>query len=82
MVLVGDLGFSTLWIATSITLFIVVGAYAGIFFAPAVRRQLAAATGDAPAAEYTAAARRTTLTGTITMVLVGAIVFMMVMKPT
>ena len=79
MVLVGDLGFSTFWIATAIGLYVAMGAFAGIFFSPALRRQTAVAAGAD--GDYAAAARRTTTTGIVTMLLIGAIVFLMVMKP-
>ena len=82
MVLIGDLGFSTFWIATAIGLYVVMGAFAGIFFSPALRRQTALAGGAGGAeGDYAAAARRTTTTGVVTMLLIGAIVFLMVMKP-
>lgn len=79
MVLVGDLGFSTFWIAAAIVLYVAMGAFAGIFFSPALRRQTELAAGTA--GDYGAAARRTTTTGLITMSLIAAIVFLMVMKP-
>ena len=82
MVLVGDLGFSTLWIATAIALFIAVGAIAGIFFSPSLRRQVALAQEGGTATEdYAAVARRTMTTGTITMLMVAAIITLMVTKP-
>lgn len=83
MVLMGDLGFTVFWIATAIGLYIAMGAFAGIFFSPALRRQLElAASGDARSPQYAAAARRTTRTGLITMLLIVAIVMLMVLKPT
>lgn len=39
MVLDGDIGFTTFWIALAIGLYIFMGAFAGIFFWPALRRQ-------------------------------------------
>lgn len=82
MVLVGDLGFSTGWIAAAIVLYIVMGAFAGIVFSPALRRQLEmAVSGDSGSPGYAAAARRTMTTGTITMVMIVAIVILMVVKP-
>ena len=83
MVLDGDLGFTTFWIAAGIVLYVAMGAFAGIFFSPALRRQVALAErGPVEEAAYEQAARRTTLTGIITMVIIAAIVYMMVMKPT
>jgi hypothetical protein len=38
MVLDGDIGFTTFWVALAIGLYIFMGAFAGIFFAPALRR--------------------------------------------
>lgn len=82
MVLLGDLGFSTFWIAVSIALFVALGAFAGGFFTPALKRQLALAQApDADPGEYRAAARRTVLTGAVTLVLVVLIVALMVLKP-
>lgn len=82
MVLIGDLGFSTFWIATSIGLYVAMGAFAGVFFSPALRRQVQMAQSDGhSSAEYAAAAKRTNVTGAITMVLIAAIIYLMVMKP-
>lgn len=82
MVLVGDLGFTRLWIALAIGLYIAMGAFAGIAFSPSLRRQLDLATsGDAGSPQYAAAAQRTTSTGLITMLLILAIVVLMVFKP-
>jgi uncharacterized membrane protein len=82
MVLVGDLGFSTFWIATAIGLYIALAVFAGVFFAPALRRQIALAEAEGPQTNaYGEAARRTTLTGGITMLLIAAILYLMVIKP-
>jgi uncharacterized membrane protein len=82
MVLVGDLGFSTFWIAAAIVLYIALGAFAGVFFSPALRRQMELAQSGGPrTAAYRQASQRTTLTGGITMVLVALIVYLMVLKP-
>lgn len=83
MVLVGDLSFSTLWIATAIVLYVFLGAFAGILFAPALRRQTEALRVGGPgSADYAAAARRTMVLGAITMVPIAGILYLMVMKPT
>jgi uncharacterized membrane protein len=82
MVLVGDLGFSTLWIATAIGLYVAMAVFAGIFFSPSLRKQLQLAQTDGPqSTAYTEASRRTTLTGGITMALIAAILYLMVIKP-
>jgi uncharacterized membrane protein len=83
LVLVGDLGFTTFWILAAIGLYILVGVFAGVFFAPSLRRQteLVGAEG-AGAGAYEAAARRTRATGLLTMLPVAGILYLMVMKPT
>jgi uncharacterized membrane protein len=82
MVLDGNLGFTTFWIAAGIVLYVAMGAFAGVFFSPALRRQVELAeAGPVDEGAYEQAARRTTVTGIITMVIIGAIVYMMVMKP-
>ena len=82
MVLDRDLGFTTFWILGAIVLYAVVGICAGVLFAPSLRRQTELAVTAADPAAYEAAARRTTVTGLITMVPVAAILYLMVMKPT
>jgi len=83
MVLDADLGFTTFWIAAGIVLYVTMAAFAGIFFSPALRRQVALAeAGPVDEAAYEQAAQRTTVTGIITMVIIAVIVYMMVMKPT
>ena len=64
MVLDGHIGFTTFWVAMAIGLYVALGVVAGIFFSPALRRQvvLAETAGTSPA-EYDAAARRTIITG-------------------
>jgi len=77
------LGFTTFWIAAGIILYVTMGVFAGIFFAPALRRQVALAeAGPVDEAVYEQAARRTTITGIITVAIIVVIVYMMVMKPT
>lgn len=81
MVLISDgLGFTTFWIAVAIGLYILVGVLAGAFFAPSLRRQTALA-DEAGSPAYEAAARRTRTTGILTMLPVGGILYLMVMKP-
>jgi uncharacterized membrane protein len=83
MVLDGSLGFTTFWIAAGIVLYVTMAAFAGIFFSAALRRQVALAeAGPVDEAAYEQAARRTTVTGIITMVIIAAILYRMEMKPT
>ncbi len=81
MVLDGDLGFSTFWIGVAIGLYVVMAAFAGLFFSPSLRRQLALAKDRSSDEVYERAARRTAVTGTVTVALVAVIVYLMVMKP-
>jgi len=82
MVLVGDLGFTTFWIAVAIGLYVLVGVFAGALFVPALRKLTAIVDGEGPqAAGYAAAARRTTSMGILTMLPVAAILYLMVLKP-
>jgi len=83
MVLIGDLGFTTFWIAVAIGLYVLVGVFAGALFVPALRNLTAIVEGEGPAAAgYAAAARRTASRGMLTMLPVAGIVYLMVMKPT
>jgi uncharacterized membrane protein len=81
MVLEAELGF-TFWIITAIILYVAMGLIAGILFSPSLRRQVEIATRGAEPSVYAQAARRTTVTGVITMVPIAAILYLMVMKPT
>jgi uncharacterized membrane protein len=81
MVLDGDLGFTTFWIATAIGLYVALGFIAGAWFGPALRRQAELASAGADPVEYGAAARRTMISGSVTMVPIAAILYLMVMKP-
>jgi uncharacterized membrane protein len=83
MVLDAELGFTTFWIAAAIILYVTMGVFAAIFFSPALRRQVSLAeAGPVDEAAYEQAARRTTVTGIITVAIILVIVYMMVMKPT
>ena len=83
MVLVEDLGFGTLWISLGMGLYVVLVLVAMFGYSPALRRQLALASGgDTGSGEYAAASRRATVLGVLSSVLVIAIVFVMVTKPT
>jgi uncharacterized membrane protein len=81
MVLVGDLEFDTFWIATAIVLYIAMAAFAGLFFTPSLKRQIAAAASGEPEGVYRAAARRTTATGLMTMAFIAVILYLMVIQP-
>ena len=82
MVLDADLGFSTFWIATAIVLYVALAVLAGALFSPSLRRQVELATAGAEPTVYDQAAKRTTLTGIITMLPIAAILYLMVIKPT
>ena len=83
MLLVGDIPFTTFWVGLAIGLYVFMGAFAGIFFSPSLRRQIDLVQQEGPgSADYAAAVRRTTVTGAITMVPIAAILCLMVIKPT
>lgn len=83
MVIIGDLGFTTFWIAVAIGLYVLVGALAGALFVPALRRLTAIVEEEGPAsAAYEPAARDTFIRGGITMLPVAGILYLMVLKPT
>ncbi len=82
LVLVGDLEFDALWISAAMGLYVVMVLVATIGYSPALRRQLALASGgDTGSAEFAAVSRRATVLGIATSVLVVTIVFLMVTKP-
>ncbi|HEU4572203.1 MAG TPA: DUF2269 family protein [Candidatus Limnocylindrales bacterium] len=81
MVLGGLYSFETRWLATAIVLYVAVAVVGITLYAPAIRRQLAAAQADPTSAEYEAAARRSALLGVVTVAIVLVIVFLMVVKP-
>ena len=83
MVLIGDIGFTTFWIAVAIGLYVLLGVLGGALFAPAVRRQAALAETEGPEASgYEEAAQRTRTMGILTMLPVAGILYLMVLKPT
>jgi hypothetical protein len=82
MVLDGHIGFTTFWVMAAIVLYVLVGLFGALLFAPSLRRQTDLAAAGTDAAAYGAAARRTTMTGLLTMVPVAVILYLMVMKPT
>jgi uncharacterized membrane protein len=82
MVLNGHIGFTTFWVWAAIVMYALVGLSAALLFAPSLRRQTDLAVAGTDPAVYEAAARRTTMTGLLTMVPVAVILYLMVMKPT
>ena len=83
MVLVGDLSFSTLWISASLGLYVVMALIAILFFTPTLRKQIASVeAGDQRSEAHAALAKRSGMVGGILALLVIAIVFLMVVKPT
>jgi uncharacterized membrane protein len=82
MVLDADLGFTTFWIGTAIGLYVVLAVVAGALFSPSLRRQVELAATGAKPPVYDQAAKRTTVTGVITMLPIAAILYLMVIKPT
>ncbi len=83
LVLVGDIGFGTLWISAAMGLYVVMVVVASVGYAPALRRQMALASGGGTgSAEFAGVSRRATVFGIVTSVLVVTIVFLMVTKPT
>ncbi|MDQ3619778.1 MAG: DUF2269 domain-containing protein [Actinomycetota bacterium] len=82
MVLVGDLGFDTLWISAALGLYVVMALVAILLFTPALRKQIALVeAGDQRSEAHEALAKRSGMVGGILAVLVLAIVFLMVTKP-
>lgn len=82
MVLVGDLGFDTLWISAALGLFVVMALVAILLFTPTLRKQIALVeAGDQRSEAHAALAKRSGVVGGILAVLVLAIVFLMVTKP-
>jgi uncharacterized membrane protein len=81
MAVIGPYPITTPWIVVAIVLYVLV-ALIGIFlYAPAVRRQRAAALADPTSAEYGAAARRGNVLGAVAVAIVLAIVALMVLRP-
>jgi uncharacterized membrane protein len=83
MVWESGIPFSTLWIATSLVLYVVLVALAVAGYTPALRRQVALAEeGRVDSDEYRQVARRGATIGGILGVIVVIIIFLMVTKPT
>jgi uncharacterized membrane protein len=83
MVLVGRLPLTLPWLLVALVLYVLT-ALLGIFaYAPLLRRQMTLAETSGPASpEYRATAARSLQLGILTIVIVAAIVFLMVVKPT
>jgi uncharacterized membrane protein len=82
MVGIGGLSLTMVWIAASLGLYVALAVVGIAVFGPALRRQIAVLEVGAPdTAEYAEAARRTTLSGAILVVIALVIVFLMVTKP-
>jgi uncharacterized membrane protein len=82
MVLDADLGFTTFWIISAIVLYVAMGVIAGALFSPSLRKQVELATRGAEGSVYEQAARRTTVTGVITVIPIAVILYLMIVKPT
>jgi len=82
MVYVGGLPLSTPWILVALVLYVITTLAGILGFGPALRRQITFAESPGPSSpEYRQAARQGLLFGILTIVLVVAIVFLMVVKP-
>jgi uncharacterized membrane protein len=80
MILVGNIPWTTPWLLSGIILFVVVGFIAGVFYLPAQKKQIALA--DKPTSpEYLAAEDRASRIGTLVILLVVLIEFLMTVKP-
>lgn len=78
----GGLPLSTPWILVALVLYVITTLVGILGFGPALRRQIAVAENPGPSSpEYQQAARQGLLSGILTIVLVVAIVFLMVVKP-
>lgn len=81
MIVLGPYPITTPWIVVAIVLYVLVALIGITLYAPAVRRQRAAALADPNSADYRAAARRGNTLGLVAVALVFAIVTLMVVKP-
>lgn len=81
MIVVGPWPITTPWILLAIALYVLVALIGITLYAPAVRRQRAAALADPDSADYRAAARRSNVLGLVAVAIVFAIVTLMVVKP-
>jgi uncharacterized membrane protein len=81
MVVVGPWPITTPWILAAIVLYVLVALIGITLYAPAVRRQRAAALADPTSDDYRRAARRSNALGLSAVAIVAAIVTLMVLKP-
>jgi uncharacterized membrane protein len=82
MVLVGHLSFATFWIATALALYGILLVVAVVVYTPTLRRQIAVLEAQGPAAdEFRRLSQRGRIVGIFLAVVVIAIVFLMVTKP-
>jgi uncharacterized membrane protein len=81
MVIWGPFDFDAGWIQLALGLYVLTVVLGVALFAPALRRQLAAAEADPTSEGYRDAARRSNVLGILTTSIVLAIVVLMVVKP-
>jgi len=81
MVVVGPYPITTPWILLAIVLYVLVALLGITLYAPAVRRQRAAALADPNSDDYRRAARRSNILGLVAVAIVTVIVYLMVLKP-
>lgn len=83
MVFVGNIPLTTFWIAAALALYVIAIVIGFGFYTPALRRQIQLLeSGGADSPEYQGAARRQSVFGIATMIIVILILIMMVFKPT
>ena len=83
MTLIGPWEFTTFWIAAALALYVVVAVLAATVYSPTLRRLIALLeAGSRNTPEYAALSKRGGTVGALLGVLVTAIVFLMVTKPT
>ena len=77
------LDLTTFWVLVALSLYVVTVAVAAGVYTPTLRKQIEVLEADGPtSARYRALARRSTVSGVVLGVIVVAIVFLMVTKPT
>ena len=82
LVLIGPFDFTTLWVAVSIGLFLLMGALTILLYTPMQRRQIAVYESAGPESpEFAELSNRMRTIGIVLAVIVVVIVFLMVVKP-
>jgi uncharacterized membrane protein len=82
LVLIGPYDFTTLWVAVSIGLFLLMGALTILIYTPMQRRQIAVYETKGPQSpEFAELSNRMRTIGIVLAVIVVVIVFLMVVKP-